>query len=38
MLYADANVNREEFVRLLVQSLKDVGYMETAATLEAESG
>ncbi|KAI3616667.1 wd domain-containing protein [Moniliophthora roreri] len=38
MLYADANVNREEFVRLLVQSLKEVGYMETAATLEAESG
>ncbi|KAK7054652.1 hypothetical protein VNI00_003115 [Paramarasmius palmivorus] len=38
LLYADADVNREEFVRLLVQSLKDVGYMESAATLEAESG
>ncbi|KAJ8078989.1 hypothetical protein PM082_013273 [Marasmius tenuissimus] len=40
LLYEDADVgvNREEFVRLLLQGLRDVGYMESAATLEAESG
>ncbi|KZP21192.1 WD40 repeat-like protein [Athelia psychrophila] len=38
-LYADeAYVSREEFVRVVLQSLRDVGYMESAATLEAESG
>ncbi|OAX42006.1 WD40 repeat-like protein [Rhizopogon vinicolor AM-OR11-026] len=37
-LYDDAYVDREEFVRLVIQSLKDVGYIESAATLEAESG
>ncbi|KAF7311490.1 WD-domain-containing protein [Mycena kentingensis (nom. inval.)] len=38
-LYPDEpDVNREEFVRLAVQTLRDVGYIETAATLEAESG
>ncbi|KAF7295397.1 WD-domain-containing protein [Mycena indigotica] len=34
----DSNVDREEFVRLVIQSLRDVGYHESAATLEAESG
>ncbi|KAF8637401.1 hypothetical protein AX17_002896 [Amanita inopinata Kibby_2008] len=34
----DSFVDREEFVRLVVQSLRDVGYIESAATLEAESG
>ncbi|KAF9059529.1 WD40 repeat-like protein [Rhodocollybia butyracea] len=38
LLYEDSNVDREEFVRLLLQSLRDVGYIESAATLEAESG
>ncbi|KAF8831105.1 hypothetical protein HHX47_DHR1000262 [Lentinula edodes] len=38
LLYEDSNVDREEFVRLLLQSLRDVGYTESAATLEAESG
>ncbi|KAJ6525716.1 WD40-repeat-containing domain protein [Mycena capillaripes] len=37
-LYDDSDVDREEFVRLVIQSLRDVGYVETAATLEAESG
>ncbi|KAI0672732.1 WD40 repeat-like protein [Trametes maxima] len=37
-LYEDSYVDREEFVRLIIQSLRDVGYMESAATLEAESG
>ncbi|KAH9928530.1 WD40 repeat-like protein [Epithele typhae] len=37
-LYEDSHVDREEFVRLVIQSLRDVGYMESAATLEAESG
>ncbi|KAF8163539.1 WD40 repeat-like protein [Crassisporium funariophilum] len=37
-LYDDAFVDREEFVRLVIQSLRDVGYIESAATLEAESG
>ncbi|KAI0371689.1 WD40 repeat-like protein [Pilatotrama ljubarskyi] len=37
-LYDDSYVDREEFVRLVIQSLRDVGYMESAATLEAESG
>ncbi|KAJ7219541.1 WD40-repeat-containing domain protein [Mycena pura] len=34
----DRDVDREEFVRLVIQSLRDVGYIESAATLEAESG
>ncbi|KIK59591.1 hypothetical protein GYMLUDRAFT_169351 [Collybiopsis luxurians FD-317 M1] len=38
LLYDDSNVDREEFVRILLQSLRDVGYTESAATLEAESG
>ncbi|KAI0636404.1 WD40 repeat-like protein [Trametes polyzona] len=37
-LYDDSYVDREEFVRLVIQSLRDVGYTESAATLEAESG
>ncbi|KAG5643231.1 hypothetical protein DXG03_001315 [Asterophora parasitica] len=37
-LYEDSYVDREEFVRLVIQSLRDVGYIESAATLEAESG
>ncbi|RDB21395.1 WD repeat-containing protein 26 [Hypsizygus marmoreus] len=37
-LYDDSFVDREEFVRLVIQSLRDVGYIESAATLEAESG
>lgn len=37
-LYDDSSVDREEFVRLVIQSLRDVGYIESAATLEAESG
>ncbi|KAI0341652.1 WD40 repeat-like protein [Trametopsis cervina] len=37
-LYDDSFLNREEFVRLVIQSLRDVGYIESAATLEAESG
>ncbi|KAL0577932.1 hypothetical protein V5O48_004039 [Marasmius crinis-equi] len=40
LLYEDSElgVSREEFVRLLLQGLRDVGYMQSAATLEAESG
>lgn len=34
----DSSIDREEFVRLVIQSLRDVGYIESAATLEAESG
>ncbi|KAF9469272.1 WD40 repeat-like protein, partial [Collybia nuda] len=37
-LYDDSYVDREEFIRLVIQSLRDVGYVESAATLEAESG
>ncbi|KAG6335210.1 hypothetical protein ID866_3881 [Astraeus odoratus] len=37
-LYEDSFIDREEFVRLVIQSLRDVGYMQSAATLEAESG
>lgn len=37
-LYEDPYVDRQEFVRLVIQSLRDVGYIESAATLEAESG
>ncbi|KAK7693817.1 hypothetical protein QCA50_003389 [Cerrena zonata] len=37
-LYEGSYVDREEFVRLVIQSLRDVGYIESAATLEAESG
>ncbi|KAF7778551.1 hypothetical protein Agabi119p4_2896 [Agaricus bisporus var. burnettii] len=37
-LYQDLFMDREEFIRLVVQSLRDVGYSESAATLEAESG
>ncbi|THU82897.1 WD40 repeat-like protein [Dendrothele bispora CBS 962.96] len=38
LLYEDSNVDREEFVRLVLQSLRDVGYKQAAAALEAESG
>ncbi|KAH8826929.1 WD40-repeat-containing domain protein [Flagelloscypha sp. PMI_526] len=38
-LYDDSSlINRQEFVRFVVQALRDVGYMESAKTLEAESG
>ncbi|EIW84917.1 WD40 repeat-like protein [Coniophora puteana RWD-64-598 SS2] len=37
-LYEDLLIDREEYVRLVIQSLRDVGYIESAATLEAESG
>ncbi|KAJ7582958.1 WD40 repeat-like protein [Mycena floridula] len=37
-LYDDSDVDREEFIRLVIQSLRDVGYSQSAATLEAESG
>ncbi|KAF9246441.1 WD40 repeat-like protein [Melanogaster broomeanus] len=37
-LYNDPYVDREEFVRLVIQSLRDIGYIESAATLQAESG
>ncbi|KAJ7085797.1 WD40 repeat-like protein [Mycena belliarum] len=37
-LYDDSDVDREEYIRLVIQSLRDVGYVESAATLEAESG
>ncbi|KXN92272.1 WD repeat-containing protein 26 [Leucoagaricus sp. SymC.cos] len=38
LLHDDLFIDREEFIRLVVQSLRDVGYIESAATLEAESG
>ena len=37
LLYEDSSIQREEFVRLVVQTLRDVGYIESAETLEAES-
>ncbi|GJJ12550.1 hypothetical protein Clacol_006793 [Clathrus columnatus] len=37
-LYKGSNVNREEFIRLVMQSLRDIGYVESANVLEAESG
>ncbi|KIO27657.1 hypothetical protein M407DRAFT_23088 [Tulasnella calospora MUT 4182] len=37
-VYEDSNIDREEFVRLAIQIFKDIGYSETASTLEAESG
>ncbi|KAG9012086.1 hypothetical protein FRB93_002229 [Tulasnella sp. JGI-2019a] len=37
-IYPDSWVDREELVRLMVQTLRDVGYAESALTLEAESG
>ncbi|THH17111.1 hypothetical protein EW146_g3632 [Bondarzewia mesenterica] len=37
-LYEDSYIDREEYIRLVIQSLRDVGYIESAATLEAESG
>ncbi|KAH8117166.1 WD40 repeat-like protein [Phellopilus nigrolimitatus] len=37
-LFEDSYIDREEFVRLVIQSLKDVGYTESASTLESESG
>ncbi|EJD05675.1 WD40 repeat-like protein [Fomitiporia mediterranea MF3/22] len=37
-LFEDSCIDREEFVRLLIQSLRDVGYLESATTLEMESG
>lgn len=38
MLYDDMTLDREEYVRLVIQSLRDVGYAQSADTLEAESG
>ncbi|KAF5358519.1 hypothetical protein D9756_001366 [Leucocoprinus leucothites] len=38
LLYDDSFIDREELVRLTLQLLRDVGYIESAATLEAESG
>ncbi|KAI0820195.1 WD40 repeat-like protein [Trametes gibbosa] len=37
-LYEDSYADREEFIRLVIQSLRDIGYTESAATLEEESG
>ncbi|KAF8511107.1 WD40 repeat-like protein [Hysterangium stoloniferum] len=37
-LYEGSHIDREEFVRLVIQSLRDVGYVESADVLEAESG
>lgn len=37
-LFASSTIDRHEFVRLMIQSLNDVGYHESAAALEAESG
>ncbi|KAL5490152.1 hypothetical protein ACEPAI_4985 [Sanghuangporus weigelae] len=37
-LFEGSCVDRQEFVRLVIQSLRDVGYLESASTLEAESG
>jgi len=37
-LYENSNIDREEFIRLVIQSLRDVGYTESADVLEAESG
>ncbi|KAG8934591.1 hypothetical protein FRC02_009671 [Tulasnella sp. 418] len=37
-IYPDSTIDREEFIRLVVQSLRDIGYIESATTLEAESG
>ncbi|KZV65911.1 WD40 repeat-like protein [Peniophora sp. CONT] len=37
-LYPDSNIDREQFVRLVIQTLRDVGYGASAATLEHESG
>ncbi|KAL5529369.1 hypothetical protein ACEPAG_5354 [Sanghuangporus baumii] len=37
-LFEESCIDRQEFVRLVIQSLRDVGYLESASTLEAESG
>ncbi|KAG8904251.1 hypothetical protein FRB99_002035 [Tulasnella sp. 403] len=37
-IYEDSNIDREEFIRLAIQALRDIGYTESASTLEAESG
>ncbi|KAI9458264.1 WD40 repeat-like protein [Russula earlei] len=37
-IYDDSYIDREEYIRLVIQSLRDIGYIESAATLEAESG
>ncbi|KIJ35759.1 hypothetical protein M422DRAFT_61256 [Sphaerobolus stellatus SS14] len=37
-LYEGSHIDREEFIRLVIQSLRDVGYTESADVLEAESG
>ncbi|KAG8873801.1 hypothetical protein FRC20_007455 [Serendipita sp. 405] len=37
-LYPGSATNREQFVRLVLQALKDIGYSESASVLEAESG
>ncbi|KAF9030807.1 WD40 repeat-like protein [Hymenopellis radicata] len=38
LLHDDMTIDREEFVRLVVQSLRDVGYTTSAHILEQESG
>ncbi|KIY43516.1 WD40 repeat-like protein [Fistulina hepatica ATCC 64428] len=37
-LYDDSDISRVEFVRLVLQTLRDLGYSSSADTLEAESG
>ncbi|KAL9715363.1 hypothetical protein Ac2012v2_002027 [Leucoagaricus gongylophorus] len=37
-LYDDSFIDTEQFIRLVLHTLRDVGYTESAATLEAESG
>ncbi|KAG8889730.1 hypothetical protein FRB98_003022 [Tulasnella sp. 332] len=37
-IYPDSWVDREELVRLMVQTLREAGYAESASALEAESG
>ncbi|KAH9981139.1 WD40 repeat-like protein [Lactifluus volemus] len=37
-IYDDSYIDREEYIRLVIQSLRDIGYIESAATLEEESG
>ncbi|KZV92176.1 WD40 repeat-like protein [Exidia glandulosa HHB12029] len=37
-LFDSSTIDRHEFVRLMIQALRDTGYPESAASLEAESG
>ncbi|KAF8609924.1 WD40 repeat-like protein [Ceratobasidium sp. AG-I] len=37
-LYKDSQLDREQVMRTVLQALRDVGYLETASTLEIESG